>query len=457
MQHGSFLAFPARIALRLNNWTSRWIPSAFSIAVILTLITLATAVFATDKSVTDCIRFWGDGFWELLAFSMQMTLIMVTGYIMVVSPVMSRLLNWVSKIPKTATGAVALTALVSMLLAWINWGLSIIGSTILVKYMARQHKEVDYRLLVAVAYFGMGCTWHAGLSASAPVLVATPNHFMEKEIGIIPLTRTIFHPFNLLAATFTVATMTCLAAVLHPKDKTQRWVVNPKKLENVGVFVVPLPERKNKFNFADFIDYRYVLNLIVGVLGLIWLFFNFSTKGWQGITINTVNFTFLTLGVLLHPSPASVLKAAAESGSTIYNIVLQFPFYSGMYGIIKGSGLSDVIGDAFVKIASAKTFPLIVYWYSGIVNYFVPSGGSKWAVEAPYIVDAARTLGVGFDQVVVAYAWGDMMTDLLQPFWAIPLLTAAGIEFKEILGYEMIAFLIYALLVSILFYFLPFY
>jgi short-chain fatty acids transporter len=388
---------------------------------------------------------------------MQMTLIMVTGYIMVVSPVMNRLLNWVSTIPKTATGAIALTALVSMLLAWINWGLSIIGSAILVKYIARQHKDIDYRLLVAVAYFGMGCTWHAGLSASAPVLVATPGHFMEKEIGIIPLTRTIFHPFNLLTATLTLLTMTCLAAVLHPKDKTQRWIVDPKKLENVGVFVVPLPELKTKFNLADFIDYRYLLNLIVGVLGLVWLFLNFSTKGWQGITINTVNFTFLTLGVLLHPSPASVLKAAAESGSTIYNIVLQFPFYSGMYGIIKGSGLSDVIGDAFVKIASVKTFPMIVYWYSGIVNYFVPSGGSKWAVEAPYIVDAARTLGVGFDQVVVAYAWGDMMTDLLQPFWAIPLLTAAGIEFKEILGYEMIAFLIYAVLVSILFYFLPFY
>jgi short-chain fatty acids transporter len=457
MQDGSLVKLPAEIALRLNNWTSRWIPSAFSIAVLLTLFTLAFAVIATDHSLTDCIRFWGDGFWELLAFSMQMTLIMVTGYIMVVSPIMNRLLRRVAAIPKTPTGAVALTAAVSMLLAWINWGLSIIGSAILVKYIARQHKDVDYRLLVAVAYFGMGCTWHAGLSASAPVLVATPKHFMEAEIGIIPLTRTIFHPFNLLAATLTVATMTCLAAVMHPKDKNQRWVVDPGKLEKVGVFEVPQPDRKTAFSFADFIDYRYLLNLVLGILGLIWLYFNFSTRGWQGITINTVNFTFLTLGVLLHPSPASVLKAAAESGSTIYNVVLQFPFYSGMYGIIKGSGLSDVIGDAFVKIAGPKTFPLIVYWYSGIVNYFVPSGGSKWAVEAPYIVDAAKSLGVGFDQVVVAYAWGDMMTDLLQPFWAIPLLTAAGIEFKEILGYEMIAFLIYAMLVSGLFYFLPFY
>ena len=128
-----------------------------------------------------------------------------------------------------------------------------------------------------------------------------------------------------------------------------------------------------------------------------------------------------------------------------------------MYGIIKGTGLSEVIGNAFVNIANAKTLPLIVYWYSGVVNYFVPSGGSKWAVEAPYTVDAAQSLGVPYSQIVVSYAWGDMMTDLLQPFWAIPLLTAAGLEFREILGYEMIAFLLYALVVSIFFYVLPFY
>ncbi|MCI0416458.1 TIGR00366 family protein, partial [bacterium] len=403
------------LAIRLNNWTSRWVPSAFSIAILLTLITLAFGVFATEHSVAECIRFWGDGFWELLAFGMQMTLIMLTGYIMVVSPGMNRLLHWVARLPKTSTGAIALTAFGSMLLALVNWGLSIIGSAVLVKYMAHQHKDVDYRLLVAVAYFGMGCTWHAGLSASAPVLVATPKHFMEAEIGIIPLTQTIFHPFNLFSAALVVATMTLLGAALHPKVVKQRRTVDPEKLEKFGVFSVPVPETKSGFSFAEFIDYRYVLNFILGVLGLVWLYFNFSARGWQGITINTVNFIFLTLGVLLHPSPASVLKAAAESGATIYNIVLQFPFYSGIYGIIKGTGLSEVIGNAFVTVANAKTLPLAVYWYSGVVNYFVPSGGSKWAVEAPYVAHAAKTLGVSYDQIVVAYAWGDMMTDLLQP------------------------------------------
>jgi short-chain fatty acids transporter len=447
----------SRMAVRLNNWTSRWVPSAFSIAILLTLITFAIAVLATNYSLIECIRFWGDGFWELLAFSMQMTLIMVTGYIVVVSPVMNRILRWFATIPRSATAAVAMTALGSMLLGWINWGLSIIGSAVLVQYMAQQHKDIDYRLLVAVGYFGMGCTWHAGLSASAPVLVATPGHFMQNEIGVIPLSQTIFHPFNIFAAILVILVMTLAAWILHPRDPVMRKTVDPMRIQSFGSFVPPAADRTSGFRFADFLDYRYLLNLIIGIIGLIWLFLNFKTRGWQGITINTVNFLFLTTGILLHPSPASVLKAAAGSGSMIYNIVLQFPFYSGMYGIIKGAGLSGVIGDAFVKIATTKTLPVIVYLYSGIVNYFVPSGGSKWAVEAPYVVEAAKSLGVSYDRIVVAYAWGDMMTDLLQPFWAIPLLTAAGIEFKEILGFEMVAFLIYALLVTILFYFLPFY
>ena len=449
------MRFLVALAAALNRWSSRWIPGSFSIALILTLLTVLVALFFTPHSFFELLRFWGDGFWELLTFGMQMTLIMVTGYVVVVSPPINAFLRWFSSLPRNPHAAIAFTAAGSMFLAWINWGLGILGSAVLVKYMAKQHREVDYRLLVAVAYFGLGCTWHSGFSASAPILVATPGHFMEKQIGVIPLTQTIFHPFNITATVTVFMVMTALAWVMHPRNLSDRRLVPPEALENVGIFRAPdLPQEKS---FSNFLDYRYALNLIVGLMGLYYLAHFFFTQGYEKITINTVNFAFLTAGILFHRSPASVLKAAAESASFIYNIVLQFPFYSGMYGIIKGSGLSDVIGNAFVRIATPKTLPLIVYWYSGIVNYFVPSGGSKWAVEAPYIAQAAQKLGVAYDQIVVSYAWGDMMTDLLQPFWAIPLLAAAGIEFKEILGYEAIAFVIYAVMVSVFFYFLPFY
>jgi short-chain fatty acids transporter len=443
------------LAGALNRWTSRWVPNSFSIAILLSIITLIFAVVATSHTLWECLVFWGDGFWELLTFGMQMTLIMVTGYIVVVSPAVTAFLQWFSRQAKNPNAAIAFTAIGSMLLAWINWGLGLLGSAVLVQYMAKQHRDVDYPLLVAVAYFGLGCTWHAGLSASAPILVATPGHFMEKQIGIIPLSQTIFHPFNLMATAVVLVVMSALAYALHPRDVRARRVVSAGKLQDIGVFERPVPPEEK--SFANFLDYGYLLNLIAGLGGLFYLLHFFVYQGFEKISINTVNFIFLTAGILLHRSPASILKAARESASFVYNIILQFPFYSGIYGIIKGSGLSNVIGNAFVKVATAKTLPLIVYWYSGIVNYFVPSGGSKWAVEAPYITQAAKTLGVGYDKIVLSYAWGDMMTDLLQPFWAIPLLSAAGIEFNEILGYEMIAFLAYAVVVSLFFYFLPFY
>jgi short-chain fatty acids transporter len=449
------MSFLVRIASVLNRWTSRWVPGSFSIALLLTLFTILCATIATPHSLKDCLTFWGDGLWELLAFSMQMTLIMVTGYIVVVSPSITTFLRWFSRLPRNPHAAVAFTALGSMLLSLINWGLGLLGAAMLVRFMAKQHRDVDYRLLVAVAYFGSGCTWHAGLSASAPILVATAGHFMEKQIGIIPLSQTIFHPFNLILTGVVLLVMTVLAYSLHPRNSRDRQTVPAEKLENVGVFEQPsAPEQKD---FAAFFDYGYLLNLIAGLMGIAYLTNYFLHNGFEKISINTVNFLFLTTGILLHRSPAAVMKAAAESASFVYNIILQFPFYSGMYGIIKGSGLSNVIGSLFVRIATPKTLPLIIYWYSGIVNYFVPSGGSKWAVEAPYIVEAAKMLGVSFDKIVLSYAWGDMMTDLLQPFWAIPLLSAAGIEFKEILGYEMVAFLLYAVVVSLFFYFLPFF
>ena len=335
--------FLGRIALALNNWTSRWIPSAFSIAIILTIVTLAAGALFTAHSLRACIGFWGDGFWELLAFSMQMTLIMVTGYIVVVSPPVNRALRWFAGLPRSATGAIALTALGAMLLAWINWGLGILGAAVLVKYVARRHPDADYRLLVAVAYFGLGCTWHAGLSASAPVLVATPGHFMEKQMGVIPLSRTIFFPFNLAATAAVLAAMTAVACLLHPRNPADRRRVDPARLEDIGTFEPPFPEDRKGRAPSDFLDYTYLLNAIVGLAGLTWLVQNFAFRGWQGLTINTVNFIFLTAGILLHPSPASVLKAAAASGSTIYGIALQFPLYGGIQGIMIGTGLAKVI------------------------------------------------------------------------------------------------------------------
>ena len=434
----------------LTSFSQKFIPNSFVIALILTVFTFALALIFTNFGLFNLIQFWGNGFWELLSFAMQMCLIIFTGYIVAISPLVSRFLNFLANIPKGPKSSILLMVILSLSLSWIHWGFSIVGSAIMVKYIASKQK-VDYRLLVAAAYLGMGCTWHSGLSASAPLLVATPGHFLEKEIGVIPLSQTIFTSFNLFLTGFIFLFLCFFVPNLHPKREEDIVTADPVLLrEEKSSFI---PKFKDK-SFANLIDNSPLVGLFFGILGMIWLFWFLISKKFE-INLNALNFGFLFLGILLHLRPSSFLKAAEEAGKLIFGVILQFPFYAGMYGIIKSSGLAQIAGNWFIQISSQKTYPAIVYWYSGLVNYFVPSGGSKWAIEAPYILSAAKTLGVSNSKVVIAYAWGDMATDLIQPFWAIPLLSVAKIDFKDILGYEILIFLIYIVIVSAAFLLFP--
>jgi short-chain fatty acids transporter len=295
--------------------------------------------------------------------------------------------------------------------------------------------------------------WHSGLSASAPLLVATPKHFLEKELGIIPITETIFHPFNLLLALVILIALTIMGPFMHPK-KGEQVEADPELIKEAG-FEPPRKPLPGELTPALKIEHSPLINLIVGISGLIWLFWYFGGKGWAGINLDVVNFAFLMVGILLHWTPSSFLKAALEGGSFIWGVVIQFPFYAGIFGIIQFSGLAEVMANWFTAVATKETYPFIVVWYSGILNYIVPSGGSKWAIEAPYIMQAAKNLGVSNAMTVIAYAWGDMVTDVIQPFWAIPLLGVAKLGFRDIMGYCMVYFLFYMVIISIGFLLLP--
>ena len=440
----------SRVATALTVISQRVVPSAFAIAVLLTFIIFGIAIVAGATPLQVLVA-WGNGFWSLLSFAMQMSLVILTGYIVSTAPAVDRVFTRLAAVPRTPRGAIVMMALVSMGLAWFHWGLSIVGCAMFVRHVARRQPRVDYRLLVAAAYFGMGATWHSGLSASAPLLVATPGHFLQERIGIIPVSRTIFHPFNVGLTMIVVLVLAFLAWALHPRDEDVV-SVDPATLDALDRFTPPAQPATS--GFAASIDYTRWLNLLVGTLGIGWLAWHFTTHG-MALTLDVLNFAFLMLGILLHGSPASLLAAAEQDSGLLAGVVLQFPFYAGMYGVIQGTGLSEALGRWIADAANPRLFPLLLYWYSGIVNYFVPSGGSKWAIEAPYLVDAAQRLGLGVDQVVVAYAWGDMATDLIQPFWALPLLAAARLDFRDIMGYATIVFLVYVALVSVAFWLLP--
>ncbi|UPK74104.1 TIGR00366 family protein [Nocardioidaceae bacterium SCSIO 66511] len=456
---------PQRVADGLSRWSLRWVPDAWVIVVLLTFVVFVLAFFLSpgDYSIgkaEDLVRGWGDGFWALLEFGMQMALIILTGYVVATSPPFRRFLTWVADKPKGPKSAVAVMAATSMLLVLINWGLGLVGSAVLVRYMAARQPKVDYRLLVACAYLGMAGTWHAGLSASSPLLVATPGHFAEEYFGVIPVTQTIFSAFNLLMVLIAILLWVAMAPLLHPRaDKV---VPPPREVLEADESVDAdgassdgpgaMAAAGAKPTPAERIEMSRWPNMIIGIGGLIYLVLYFSSLDdgvLSGITLNAVNFIFLFLGILLHGTPRSLLRAAERGGNFMWGVVIQFPFYAGILGMITATGFSERIADWFTSIANEQTFPVLVYWYSGILNFFVPSGGSKFAIEASYLAEAADKLGVPLDLTVLAYAWGDMATDAIQPFWALPLLAIARLGFRDVMGFLLAFFVVYAAITSI--------
>ncbi len=446
--------FFSRAAGRLQDASERWIPGAFTIAWILTLIVFVLGLTVGRASPLDVLRHWGGSFWELLPFSMQMCLIVFTGSMVAVSPPVARALARIAAAPRTPRQAILLMALVSMLLALLHWGVSLVAGAVLIRELGRRKIGVDFRLLVAAAYLGLGTTWHAGLSGSAPLLVATPGHFLEKEIGIIPISATTLSLFNLSLAAAIVALFAIVAPRLHPPPE-RTVTAGADQLEAIQVFTPPVrPAGDAGHAPAIRLDHSRAVNVTFGLcaVGWAWLYF---TGPKHPLTLDVLNFCMLGIAITLHPSAASLVRAAEEAGRLVFGIILQFPIYAGIYGVIKGTGLAEALASAFSAHATAGTYPLVVCWYSAIVNYFVPSGGSKWAVEAPYILGAGAALGVPAAKTVVAYAWGDMMTNIIQPFWAIPLLAAARLDFREILRFCVILFCIYAPVVSLAFLLFP--
>lgn len=443
----------------LTRWSERWIPDALVIVWILSIVAFVLAIIWGDTTPKGALVAWGKGFWALLEFGMQMCLIMITGYILACSPPIRKILDGLAALPNADRPwqAIMAMALFSMISAWLQWGLSLIASAMFALFLIRRNPNTDYRLLVASAYLGLGCTWHSGLSGSAPLLVNTPNNFLiqgKYMDAVIPTTQTIFSPFNLILTVIVVVVITILMCLMHPTpEKTYK--VKPELLDQLKLYVAP--ERPTgKIAVSDWLNWWPGFNIIVAAAGLVWLGWEVAAKGFtSSVNLNNINLFFLMLGVLFHWRPWAFLKAAEDAGKATWGVIIQFPFYAGIFGLFKFTALADAIAKAFLAISTPDTFLLIIYWYSGIENYFVPSGGSKWAITAPFILSAAKELGVPFYKVVLTYAWGDMMTDMIQPFWAIAMLAIAKLEFREIMGWLMLVFFVFFIITSIAFLIYP--
>ena len=447
-----------RVGEALSSFSERWMPDSMIIVWLLTFITIALVLALRLASPAQAVTAWGKGFWELLPTSMQICIMLLSGYVVARAPILTRWLKRLANLasPEKPAQAVLLVSLFSMLTAYVHWGLSLMGSSMLTVFVVRRVPKVDYRLLVASAYLGMGCTWHAGLTGTAPLWANTPdNPLMKRQIlsYLIPQTETIFTPFNITLLIIVIVSVSALMYYLHSSDPRNQ--LSQERLDSLEI--PELPKRPTTVSFAERMTWWPVFNIAIATLGAIWI--ASQARDAQNITqlftFDNTNFLFLMLGLALHYRPIYFIKAVEEACRSVWGIIIQFPFYAGIFGLFTYTTLGERLALSFAALGTSQTFPLLTYWYVGILNYFVPSGGSEWLITSPYLVPAATKVGVPTELLILSFAWGNMMTDMIQPFFAIPLLSIAKVQFREIMGNLLLVFLLYFIITSVAFWLLP--
>ena len=418
---------------------NRWLPDAFLFAIILTLVVFVGAMCATGMGPIQIISAWGDakgGFWNLLAFSMQMALVLVFGSAMASARPCKKALRAVAGLCHTNKQAILVTTFVSTICCWLNWGFGLVIGALLAKEVVRRVPTVDYPLLIASAYSGF-VIWHAGLSGSIPLDLVAGKAFGDVTYQT-PITDTVFHPMNLIMCGAILLVMPLVNYAMHP-DKDHTITVNPALLvdEEERTYVMDTPAEK--------LEHSKILWLITVVFGFIYIVYYFVQNGFT-LGLNIVNMIFLFLGLLLHGDLRRYVDAIAEAAAGAAGILLQFPFYAGIMGMMvatneQGVSLAGVISQFFVDISNNVTFPMLSFLAAGIVNFFVPSGGGQWAVQGPIMMPAGAEMGIEAGRTAMAIAWGDQWTNMIQPFWALPALGIAKLSARDIMGYLVVVLL----------------
>ena len=418
----------------------RYLPEPFIFAVLLTLLAGVLAMPICHQTPLEVVEHWGNGVWGLLAFAMQMSLVLVTGATLAAAPIVKKGINALAGVPKTPVSAIAFVTGVSSVACWLNWGFGLIVGAILAREVARQVKGVDYRLLIASAYSGF-VVWHAGLSGSIPLTMATPGDALEKATnGIltspVPVGDTILNIHNIVMVIVIIVAIVAVNALMHPKgDKV--FVVDPSLLKEEEDEQMKAPETP-----AEKLEQSKVLTWIIGLIGLSYFVIHIFVRK-SALDIDSVILLFLFLGVLLHRTPLAYVRAFGKATKSASGILLQFPFYAGIMGIITGVGESGlcfgtIISDACISISTPTTYPLLTFVCAAVLNMFVPSGGGHWAIQAPIMFAAGANLGVDPGLTGISIAWGDAWTNLIQPFWALPALAIAKLNAKDIMGFCII-------------------
>ena len=432
-----------RFGLALANWSERWFPDPLVFALLGIVIVFLLGLLLKQSPSKLAIQ-GGKSFWALVPFTMQMVMIIIGGYVVASAPIVYRGIQRLAGVPKTPRAAIAMVALFSMLTSLISWGLSLIFSGVFVRELSHRVKGMDYRAAGAAGYLGLGAVWALGLSSSAAMLMATktaipPSLFAIS--GLIPLTQTIFLWPSLATAAVLIVVSTLIAYFSAPPPERARTA------ESYGLQYEPiqsslLPRSKP----GEWLEYSPALTVLVALL-LCWYLADVFRSSPQGalaaLDLNTYNLIFITAGLLLHWRPRRFMQAVVECVPATAGVLIQFPFYAVIFGMIVGTGISDWLAKLFASISTPGSYPLLVASYSAVLGIFIPSGGSKWVIEAPYVLQAANIHHVHLGWVVQIYNASEALPNLINPFWMLPLLGMLRLKARDIVGYGVLQLIIH--------------
>ncbi|PYR21745.1 MAG: serine--pyruvate aminotransferase [Acidobacteria bacterium] len=454
----------ARLALALTAWTERWVPDAFIFALVATLLVFAAALVATPSTTVQIVDAWGRGFWDLIPFTLQMSLVIITGHVLATSRPMGALIRAIAGWPRTPQAAVALVTVFALASSWINWGFSLVFSAVLAREVARRVNAVDYRALAAASVLGLGSIWAQGLSGSAALQMATPGALQPqiRDIvahggmipgGIVPFRHTIFLWQSIASVLVEVGVVTLVMWLATPPAGAGRTAGNlgidlgqgaEPGISNQRATISSQQSaiRNQAIPPGAWLEHSPILTWVIVALGATYLvrYFTQAADPLNALNLNILNLAFLLVGFLLHWTPSRLMRAVQDATPAVWGVILQFPFYAGIAGIITSTHLSRQIAGAFVSVSTPATFPPLVALYSAVLGVFVPSGGSKWVIEAPYVMDAAHTLKTHLGWVVSAYDLGEALANLIQPFWMLPILGLFRLGARDVMGYTMVVF-----------------
>ena len=431
------------MSARLIRVFKALLPAPFTIAVVLTLITFILAYFISPNQETplSLLNYWEKGLWNspLLVFAVQMMLMLVLGHVLALTKTVSHWIDKATLFCRNTAQAAAWVTLLTLLVSFFNWGLGLVFGAIFARkvgeHATKNNIPLNYPLIGAAGYSGL-MVWHGGISGSAPIKIAEKGHFLEEKMGVISQSETIFSSMNISISLVLMIVLPCLMYALGKKSDSKIIKLN----------FAPIEDEKEGIQGAERLDNSKILAYFFGSMIIMYCIYKALILPQQlslsFITPNFINLFLLGLGILLHKNFNHFLKGVNQAIGGASGILIQFPLYFGIMGIMNSSGLVGVFSDFFVSISNSTTFPIFAFISAGLVNIFVPSGGGQWGVQGPIIIEAASQLNVPYWKAVLALAYGDQLTNMLQPFWALPLLGITGLKAKDILPYSLLLLLV---------------